>query len=580
MNTSVKDLKCRYMYARMSSFPLFLCIPNGLYQRTLQNQALTFSSFIHAKSSRDPLNIAKEQLLYILTYQQVMPDFMNHIFTFCRREMPHLQTSFAIEDHMSMNSSGLRIDQLGRSGIQIQHCFNLIGVERITDVKLPFALRQTAAYHSFDIASGRAFWMILKANQTIKQRVQKATAGNKRRHRLTNLDSAEISFSLVLETHLLIFRWCVENWSEYINFLESKVRPSSAHTRLSPVAGLTREDALARVASPSSSFPSRQNSGWSTGSRVSRTASLLEKIGIPPSPRNPPQLPSMDSSLTAEPEQMEIAEGLEDINLDELFSFDKLQDLHHTAERLGEASLVVGQNKRIIEEIVMRFEELQKTTIFSKHLDVNEIDFVGFFRGAKTCQMELDNQLDRLRTIIASLDKVITLVSRRWFPSPHEYKLTISSTVQRNSSVQEHANWGVFCQTSQRLYCNYAETHLQHALSCHENKTRHRFNACDHHIDPFLSPRHVRCCKIRPPTVISLASMGTDGRPDFLQHWHFRFQWRWTDEQSWGLEYALGGPEVILVCVFSAYECRFGCLGLRIPKGSEVPVGIFAGRDV
>jgi hypothetical protein len=338
-----------------------------------------------------------------------MPEFINHILTFCRRGTPHLQASFSIEDKFGLYQPALKIDELGRSGLQIQHCFNLIGIEKdeTRDANWPYFIRQTAAYHAFDLVEGQAVWLILKGNDVIRDRIKKATEGEKRRHRFrTANDTTEASFSMSLSTHLLIFKWCIENWSSYIDFLQSKTQKLAAHTMLSPVAEVTSEEAIA------SNLPSRKNSGFSIQSRHSRSASFIAKMGFPPSPpRSPIQLPTFESALTEEPQQQNPTMEIKDLNLDKLFSFDQLQALHRYAENLAEAGLVISQNRRVMKEIITRVDELRGSETLRDHLKVDQIDFGGFFRGVNACLRELDNQHDRLQITLASLEKVMALVS-------------------------------------------------------------------------------------------------------------------------------------------------------------------------
>ncbi|KAK4185314.1 hypothetical protein QBC35DRAFT_19137 [Podospora australis] len=86
--------------------------------------------FLHSKTSRDPLSCLKEQLAFLLTYHQVTPLFLDLVFTFKARQRPLNHALFRQENYLDDGVPSLRLPHLGRSGIQVQHAFNLLTVER------------------------------------------------------------------------------------------------------------------------------------------------------------------------------------------------------------------------------------------------------------------------------------------------------------------------------------------------------------------------------------------------------------------------------------------------------------------
>ena len=77
---------------------------------------------------------------------------------------------------MSISGGGLNIPELVRSGRNIRICDSLKSVKHIENsdnkLDLPWLVRQTALYHSFDIDTGKASWMAIKGIQLIKDRIQ------------------------------------------------------------------------------------------------------------------------------------------------------------------------------------------------------------------------------------------------------------------------------------------------------------------------------------------------------------------------------------------------------------------------
>jgi hypothetical protein len=407
MNIAEKDPRCRYMYVQLLIQESNVVVPQ-----------IDISRFIHAQSSRYPLGCSKKQLLHILTYYQVTPCFLEHVFTFCARDEPHMRTSFRTEDYLSLHDQPLQLGQLGRSGIQLQHCFNLVGVEHDKEANWPYLYRQTAAYYSFDIIEGKSVWILIKANNVIRKRIQQSTESTQRRRNLRQFTSAEASFSSGLSTHLLIYEWSVENWTGYIDFLELKVQEYSGFIKYSPVTGLTQEKELAQALSKRPTWQGdkmpRQNSGFSQRFQR-RTSSFGKMINAGTrafSDKLPLKLKKSSVAAASAPPQPTKVKVMDELNLDEIFSFNQLQNLHRLAAQLERAMLVIKQNKRVLLEMLERFTELRGSTDFANRMRVDDINFQDFFRRTRRCLSELENQGGRLETLQAGLDKDVALVSQ------------------------------------------------------------------------------------------------------------------------------------------------------------------------
>ncbi|ORY67739.1 uncharacterized protein BCR38DRAFT_407683 [Pseudomassariella vexata] len=383
--------------------------------------------FIHALSARSPLGCSKEQLLHILTHYQTMPSFLDNVFSFCQRSEPHLRTCFRSEDYLNVKDQAFQIKELGRSGNQVQHCFNLVGIEYGKDQSWPFFYRQTAAYFSFDPVESRSLWIILKANAEIRNRIKQSSDCTRRGNNLGDLTTPESSFSSAMSAHLLIYEWSTDNWTPYIDFLESKILESSTIINYSPVTRFTQEKPIAQALSRKSTFQSgvqsRQNSGLQQQlNRSSRTASFSKILNPRPGPRRFSNKISRKGRHSALPSAQRPAKvKMDDLDLDEIFSFDQLQSLHRLAAELETASLVVNQNKRVMEEMLERFIALRGSPDLVRCLPVDKINFEGFFRRTQRCLRELENQQARLTTLQAGLEKDLSL-----FNGVLQYKICLS----------------------------------------------------------------------------------------------------------------------------------------------------------
>lgn len=394
---------------------------------------LTGISFIHASSSRSALACSKDQLLYILTHYQAMPPFLDHVLSFCGREEPHLQACFRSEDYLSVADLDLAIGELGRSGAQVQHCFNLVGVEYDGGQIRPYLYRQTAAYYSFDPVEGVSMWVILKANKVIRNRIQQAAGFPQQNPALGDLSTPESSFSASLNAHLLILEWSIENWDSHISFLENKMLESSRFVKYTPVAGLKEDTHIEQGISRRTTYhpgnrpetQSRQNTGLPRQlSRISTTATWkrLAEVGrrlLMPAARK--QNKSQDNAVT--PQQSKPI--LNDLDLDTRFSFDQLQALHQLATELEDGNLVLGQNQRVIEAMIHRFESLKRSSLFNWHIQVDNTSFEAFFLRARRCLRELGNHQARLNALQGGLEKDISLVSS--FSPPSNAEILTSS---------------------------------------------------------------------------------------------------------------------------------------------------------
>jgi hypothetical protein len=355
--------------------------------------------FIHAVDSRAPLSVGREQLLLILTHLQAMSTFLDHIFTFRRRESPHLHAHFSCEDTLDSHYSHFSIEELGRSGLQIQHCFNLIGVENDSTQELPWLVCQTAAHFVFDVVGGQASWILVKANDVVRKRLQKDVNRDSNGQRLLNLSDPKDSFLLAMRTHLLLFDWCAENWSKYVDFLEDKVASASTHLRHPATANLMVDKALKRRANMRSPQKHASVDGLSHKSRVSSHSR----------PRRLFELQHETTGETEDPNWMPHYSAGKAGNRHKSFDFGHLQTLHNHMDMLVTAGDVVKQNMNVMDDIVARFEGLQLSTSFSSILDIDTTEFEGFYSRVRVTIRHLESQLARIQANMNSLEKVSTL---------------------------------------------------------------------------------------------------------------------------------------------------------------------------
>lgn len=352
-------------------------------------------------------------MLLVLSRIQVMPSFLDIMFTFRAREDPHMRTRFCCETSLGKSQPRLTLPSLGISGFRIQHCFNLIGVENDERQQDPWPIRQTAAYHSFDVASRQSTWIVLKGNKLIRDRLQTSTAGYLKKCP-EYPQSVQGCFLANLRSHLLIFQWSAENWEAYIDHLEEMRRKPRNVAKYGPVFELANDEGIEKTL--------KKNETWATLSSRKDTG-LSDLVTAPSSParsgkvlglfRSSSGLDSLLKQSSAPVSTSPTTNGEQDWDLDEMFSFDKLQSLHRLGGRIQEAINILAQNKKLLEEVKQYFQSLISSQSFLSFVDLQaHTEEVGcFFQGIDKIIREMDSHQARLKDMLHDLEKNTSLVS-------------------------------------------------------------------------------------------------------------------------------------------------------------------------
>jgi hypothetical protein len=382
----------------------------------MHRNGLIVNSFVHSRYSRDPLACSVEQMQYLLSHLQAMPAFVDHIMTFHLREEPHMQTSMKVDDDLHGHGY-TSFGAPGRSGQRMQHCFNLVGVEQDSSEKSwPYFMRQTAAYFSFDIANGQTSWIIIKANGVIRKRIAESSQStDKHRRCLNKHQDAKSSFMTALNAHLLIFEWCLENWAAYIAFLGNELQSPSSKQKLVQVTKLMSDDKIAETVSRNqtlhSAIHSRQNSGFSEHSQKSTRNSIFTRRRAPTLSRgNSIPLQSLDSALTTA--NLPANPSSHGVDLEEMFSFEKLQKLHRLSDRIENARSIINQDIDVLTDMLSRFEDVMSTDEFKHHVKLEVTEVRDFFRDTRWCIRELGCWQTRLQSMLSGLEQTISLVRK------------------------------------------------------------------------------------------------------------------------------------------------------------------------
>ncbi|KAI1267594.1 hypothetical protein F5Y18DRAFT_415728 [Xylariaceae sp. FL1019] len=412
--------------------------------------------FLQSPTSRDPLGCTQQQLARLLTHHQVMPSFLDFVLAFKMRQAPVSHAVFRRENYLESNVPELNLPERLRSGLQIQHAFSLLSVERtnIPDEQNKWPLRQTALYHSFDVVTGQSLFAVLKGGINIASRV-KDEVNNHRDLQPLALDSLEGSFIATLQIQLIILEWCSENWAEYVDDFEEKAKEKSVEVKHVPISvgtspatiemNFSRRSTLSRPASRTGTF-TRQSTLASTGqlaTGASQPSAAYQKSSKaePISPTSPPQSPttppstvrrvsslrqsvtdlftrfpsaqskrslSIDTELTAMQDEDEQNIWFD---LDKILSFEKFQSLNRWCDEAEQSLMAINQNKGVLEQVKLQYSEVLNSYAFKKHIDEKSIlsSVKLFFQRIDNVARDLDIYQDRLKATSHTLENVKSL---------------------------------------------------------------------------------------------------------------------------------------------------------------------------
>lgn len=301
-----------------------------------------------------------------------MAPFLEHVFTFHRREDPHLQASFKSEDYVWSHSLIPRPECS-----RIQHCFNLVGVEHDADSPdEPFKYRQTAAYFSLDLVSAKTVWLIIKGNFIVRESIEEFSKKLDQPERLATTKGA---FMFALQSHLLIYEWAMQSWTPYINHLGKKYSDISKLVKYVPVGKKTEDQVIDLVVKRKSTFTTggQQNSGLHTSAAQTRKSH----------DRGP--------------------------DISDIFSIDQLQRLHVVATEVQAGLSVLHQNKTVLQDMLKHFQYLHQSGNFRHSVEIEDQDFHTFLYRTEHCIGELESQHIRLTSMQMDIDRTTSLVGLR-----------------------------------------------------------------------------------------------------------------------------------------------------------------------
>lgn len=376
----------------------------------------------------------------IFTYHQIMPAFIDFLFPFGRQEYAkdfHF-SAFRHDTRLAEYERYSRIPKLGRSGLALQLCYSLKSVEPSKgQVEWPWSIRQSAVHHHFDVETGRTNWIIIKADQLMKQRIKSAT-NSRALEEPSSLEMVDRAFVVTLNAHLILCDWSGENWRWYINFLEEEFQIASqrilsesvekpSDSILEDPSNLSMPLIRSQMnPSPSNAMSQNHRSSTSMSSRVYRKLRVNTNLSSPISektlietdcspkkefsafqplpPVTPPATPPSPESPCVPPEEPNEGGQPE-------FCFSNLQRIQFIEEKANETSLVLKTNVNVLAELREHYSFIADSGDWPKHLRKTcNGEILRFVKRVKVVENDHRMHLERTENMIHLLNARKNLV--------------------------------------------------------------------------------------------------------------------------------------------------------------------------
>jgi hypothetical protein len=357
--------------------------------------------FFHAPNSRSALNTTHQMFTTAMSYNRVMPDFLDFVLPFGAQVDAEDFHFGAFRTDTQLRAPISQLPSLGRSGYFFQMCYNLKSVESTTrpgmkPASWPWSIRHTATHMSFDIENGRTNWVILKGNKLMLKRMKELTSGTQK------VSNRVEAFTASLKVHAELCDWSREGWRWYIRFLEEQFyegtkSPMLAELTKRPITTANEQRTNTnRVPTSSPQQPGRITTF------INRAFTSKAKLEAEVAVTAPLQL-----VLSTAPSKKRIKE---DANV----AFPHLKKCQHIAEKCNEVLLVLKLNTQILNQLLDYYKSLRSRRDFPAELKTGtEDDMLEFESKISSAVTDFKIQQSRVETLVQLLgDRKTLLLSK------------------------------------------------------------------------------------------------------------------------------------------------------------------------
>lgn len=346
----------------------------------------------------------------LFTFHQIDPFFLDDLVTFGkqRNALDACLSGFTDHNAYRMYRSLAPLPLLGRSGYEIRHSFLLRSVERAEpgdEDPWPWRIRPCAAYHSFDLVTGRTLWITTKSNNVIQKKIMANAAtlpAFSPPEDSATSDTSDVdflrSFEAALDTHLVYFHWCQRSWRWFIRDIDQYIEEKLRKAREFPVNRY--EELPVRVGAGLSPTPRQRLKSGFLGSLP-----LLKLFGKPSiaDPEPPVEMAAPRDETSENAERYVFS----------LFNFDNLQVLSAIYRRLEEGNRVCDLNRDVLRDISDHYRNLSQYYPDDIKCDMEKAISKSGSRFALRVESIMKGlernkkQLTSLRTILTETDKTL-----------------------------------------------------------------------------------------------------------------------------------------------------------------------------
>ncbi|KAF4340251.1 serine threonine kinase [Fusarium beomiforme] len=339
--------------------------------------------FVQSRNSRAPLNCSHESFCYLSSFYQIPASFLDFLFSFGQSMEPldYHMTGFNGHDTLDVPESDiLGIPRLGRSGREHTVQYLLRSVEKSTGPRGEgvWNIRQMAVHHKYDFITGKAFWLNIKANSIMQDRIKEAITEDPKFNPAPE-KGLLFSFGTTLMTNLIYLEWCDESWRQCINDLEDKIRTVLEKAKIASVDQQPDLHACAiKVLTSRTNTSAAETPEKSTSMNLTcidprqvigrpLTSYLHSALGKSSQETNVTPLLPVTSKTVAAPitkTDDNLARRLKSLKVLETFSVEELQHLHYLGEQLENFRLVMLLSSQTLRDISEHYQDLTKRDNF------------------------------------------------------------------------------------------------------------------------------------------------------------------------------------------------------------------------
>ncbi len=197
-------------------------------------------SFIECDTSRGPLNCTPEMFEAILDHH-IMPYPLLHPLVDANPALGipsiHFRPLIPLIPAPPLPASPICALSHHHSNHELRYTLLLRGVEPAPNhTGQAWFGRPAAIYHSYDFSTGRAVWVVIKANGVLRERIQEVAVEVPWR--------PEQRRKLSCETVMAVLTWCEEGWGGVVRAIEGQVQAAVGYAQR--VDGLDRKEGKSR----------------------------------------------------------------------------------------------------------------------------------------------------------------------------------------------------------------------------------------------------------------------------------------------------------------------------------------------